>query len=138
MRTGTPFASASVRSAGVPINWHPLACCGRHNGASQFICLLRIPRLPREQRRVNLKVQGSVTPTGLDALIDDPHCRSRADLAVEAFDVLRVEANAPMRDLHSDTDRLVGAVDQVGSTRNPQAQSVLTQGIIGPRRNRTR
>ena len=62
---------------------------------------------------VNLQIQFPVGPTGLDALIDDAHIHARRHLAEQELDILGIKPDAAMRDLHPDSDGIVGPVNQV-------------------------
>jgi hypothetical protein len=57
----------------------------------QILDILQVRGL---QGSMNLKIQSSVRPPGLDALIDDANVRAHADLAEQERDVLRIEPDA--------------------------------------------
>ena len=87
---------------------------------------------------MRLEQQLAIDVGNLDGLVDEPHLGAARDQRKERGDVLRIHADAAVRDRHSNGHRIVGAVDHVGAVTDGEPQGEVAQRIVRARRHHLR
>ena len=131
-RTGTPDA-VETRAAPYPSRPRCRRLWSRHaerarSSAGSMCAGSFVP----SKRRLALDEQRAARRTDLRRLVDQVHLRVHRDHRVELGDVLRVHADEPCRDLHAETRRPVGAVDEVRAAGTLSRNGDSPNGSSGP------
>ena len=77
--------------------------------------------------------QLAVNPSHFHGNIDQPHRRADRDQRKQCLHVIGVHANATVRDSQSHRNRIVGAVNEVGTLAGGEPHGVRAERIVGPR-----